>query len=266
MAERGLAGRAAIVTGGGDGIGAAVARRLAREGAAVLVADVDETTGNHSVEQIRAAGGDARFVRTDVGSKDDVLAMVAAAEAAWGRVDVLVNNAWGGGSIDRVERKTDADLAHGLALGFYGPFWAMQAVFPGMHERGWGRIVNVCSLNGVNAHMGTTEYNCAKEALRALTRTAAREWAPWGVCVNAVCPAAKSAAFKRVMGEHPELEAAADASNPMGRIGDPDADIAPVIAFLSSDGARYLTGNTLFVDGGGHINGVMWVPDLDAGH
>jgi NAD(P)-dependent dehydrogenase (short-subunit alcohol dehydrogenase family) len=201
-----------------------------------------------------------------VKSKDDVVAMVDAARATFGSVDVLVNNAWGGGTIDRVERKSDADMAHGYALGFQGPFWAMQAAFPTMKEHGWGRIVNLCSLNGVNAHMGSLEYNTAKEALRALTRTAAREWAPYGICVNALCPAAKSASFRRVMGEHPELEAAADASNPMGRIGDPDNDIAPVIAFLCSDGARYLTGNTLFVDGGAHINGVVWIPDLDAGH
>jgi NAD(P)-dependent dehydrogenase (short-subunit alcohol dehydrogenase family) len=259
-------GRVAIVTGGGDGIGRAVVRRLARDGAAVIVADVDADAGAAAVKEVQADGGRAEFVRADVKVKDDVLAMVDAARGTFGRVDVLVNNAWGGGTIDRVERKSDADMAHGYALGFQGPFWAMQAAFPTMQEQGWGRIVNLCSLNGVNAHMGSLEYNTAKEALRALTRTAAREWAPHGICVNALCPAAKSASFRRVMGEHPELEAAADASNPMGRIGDPDNDIAPVIAFLCSDDARYLTGNTLFVDGGAHINGVVWIPDLDAGH
>ena len=132
-----------------------------------------------------------------------------------------------------------------------------------MKERGWGRVVNLCSLNGVNAHMGSLEYNGAKEALRALTRTAAREWAPTGVTVNALCPAAKSQAFFRAIGDYPELEAMADAANPMGRTGDPYDDIAPVAVFLASDASRYLTGNTLFVDGGSHINGVAWVPDLD---
>jgi NAD(P)-dependent dehydrogenase (short-subunit alcohol dehydrogenase family) len=111
--------------------------------------------------------------------------------------------------------------------------------------------------------MGTLEYNAAKEALRTLTRTAAREWAPTGVVVNAICPGAKSAAFTRVVGNHPEIAAAADAANPMGRIGDPDDDIAPVALFLASEDCRYLTGNTLFVDGGAHINGVSWAPDLD---
>ena len=82
--------------------------------------------------------------------------------------------------------------------------------------------------------------------------------------VNAICPGAKSAAFKRIMAEHPELESAADASNPMGRIGDPEDDIAPVALFLASDDCRYVTGNTLYADGGGHINGVAWAPELEA--
>jgi len=104
----------------------------------------------------------------------------------------------------------------------------------------------------------------AKEALRTLTRSAAREWADTGIVVNAVCPGAKTAASRSVFVRYPELEAAADAANPMRRLGDPLTDIAPVVAFLASEDARYLTGNTLFVDGGGHINGVSWVPELPA--
>ncbi|MFJ6466486.1 SDR family NAD(P)-dependent oxidoreductase [Streptomyces sp. NPDC091387] len=252
-----LAGRVAIVTGAGDGIGAAVARRFAAEGARVLVAELNEETGRATAEEI---GG--RFVRTDVSDKVQVLAMVDAAVREWGSVDILVNNAWGAGNVGRVENKTDEMLARGLGVGFYGPLWAMQAAFPHMKERGWGRVINMCSLNGVNAHMGTLEYNAAKEALRTLTRTAAREWAPTGVVVNAICPGAKSAAFRRMMSDHPELEQQAEAMNPMGRIGDPDRDIAPVAVFLAGEDARYVTGNTLFVDGGAHINGVAWAPDL----
>ncbi|MFS0694865.1 SDR family NAD(P)-dependent oxidoreductase [Streptomyces nitrosporeus] len=252
-----LEGRVAVVTGAGAGIGAAVARRFAAEGARVLVAERDEETGRATAEEI---GG--RFVRTDVSDKAQVLAMIGTAVREWGGVDILVNNAWAAGDVGRVENKTDAMLAHGLGIGFYGPFWAMQAAFGHMRERGWGRVVNMCSLNGVNAHMGTLEYNAAKEALRTLTRTAAREWAPSGVVVNAVCPGAKSAAYRLRMSEHPELEAQVGAMNPMGRIGDPDEDIAPVVLFLAGEGARYLTGNTLFVDGGAHINGVAWAPEL----
>ena len=139
----------------------------------------------------------------------------------------------------------------------------MNAVHPIMKAKGWGRIINICSLNGVNAHMGTAEYNTSKEALRAATRTAAREWAGDGITANVICPAAKSTSFDQTMSAHPELVQAADAANPMGRIGDCYADIAPVALFLASEDCRYLTGNTLFVDGGSHINGSAWAPDLD---
>ena len=264
MAEDRLAGRVAVVTGGGLGIGRAVVRRFAAEGASVLVADVDADAGEQAAAEVVAAGGQARFLRTDVCDRDQVEAMVAAAVDGWGSLDILVNNAWGAGTVSRVERKTDEQLDRGLRTGFYGPFWAMRAAFPHMARNRWGRVINMCSLNGVNAHMGTLEYNAAKEALRTLTRTAAREWAPIGIVVNAVCPGAKSAAFARVVSAHPELAAAADAGNPMGRIGDPDEDIAPVALFLASEDCRYLTGNTVFVDGGAHINGVAWAPDLDA--
>ncbi|GAA2142672.1 SDR family NAD(P)-dependent oxidoreductase [Actinomadura napierensis] len=259
-----LAGRSAIVTGAGDGIGRGVARRFAAEGARVLVAELNAETGERVARELAEEfGADARFVPTDVTDRDQVEAMVAFCVDLWGGVDVLVNNAWGAGTVSRVETKTDEQLARGFAMGYYGPFWAMRAAFPHMKAQGWGRVINMCSLNGVNAHMGSLEYNSAKEALRTLTRTAAREWAPTGVVVNAICPGAKSAAFHRVAAEHPEIEAAADRANPMGRLGDPEADIAPVAVFLASDGARYLTGNTLFVDGGSHINGVAWTPDLD---
>jgi NAD(P)-dependent dehydrogenase (short-subunit alcohol dehydrogenase family) len=260
-----LQDRVAIITGAGDGIGRGIARRFATEGAKVLVAEIDEQAGRRvAAELADEFGVETRFAATDVRDKAQVQAMVSTATDTWGTVDILVNNAWGGGEIGRVEHKTDEVMAHGMSVGLYGPLWAMQAAFPVMKANSYGRIVNLCSLNGVNAHMGTLEYNCAKEALRTLTRTAAREWAPTGVVVNAICPGAKSAAFKRVMSEHPELEAAADASNPMGRIGDPEEDIAPVALFLAGDDCRYMTGNTLFVDGGGHINGVNWAPDLGA--
>lgn len=211
-----LTGKVALITGAGAGIGEGIARRFADEGARVVVAEFDEAAGQAVADNV---GG--LFVSTDVSDRDQVENAIATAVSEYGVLDILVNNAWGGG-------------------------------------------VNMCSLNGVNAHIGSLEYNAAKEALRALTRTAAREWAPTGVTVNALCPAAKSQAFFRAIGDYPELEAMADAANPMGRMGDPYDDIAPVAVFLASDASRYLTGNTLFVDGGSHINGVVWAPDLDA--
>src|SRR5579871_1439852 len=249
--------RVALITGAGDGIGRGIATVFAREGAKVVVAERNERTGAQVAEDVGGV-----FVRTDVSVKDDVVTAVDTAASNYGRLDILVNNAWGGGRLCRLEHKTDDLMQDGLAVGFFGPFWAMQAAFPAMKAQGYGRIISLCSLNGVNAHIGTAEYNSAKEALRAVTRTAAREWAQYGICANIICPAAKSASSRAVFAEHPELEAAADAANPMGRMGDPETDIAPVALFLASEDCRYLTGNTLFVDGGSHINGAHWAPDL----
>ena len=258
-----LQDRVSIVTGAGDGIGRGIARVFAREGARVMVAELDPDAGAAVVDEITTEfGTEAYAVTTDVADEAAVREMVAATIDRWGTVDILVNNAWGGGSLCRLEYKTNEHMAHGLGVGLFGPLWAMQAVLPAMRTQGRGNIINLCSLNGVNAHIGTAEYNCAKEALRTLTRTAAREWAPYGVVANAICPGAKTAASRAVFAANPELEAMADSANPMGRLGDPEADIAPVAVFLASDDARYLTGNTLFVDGGSHINGAPWAPDL----
>ena len=259
----GLAGRVAVVTGAGRGIGRGVARRLAREGAAVVVAELDAESGARCARDLTSElGARALYLRTDVGRKEDVLALIERAVTVLGGVDVLVNNAWGGGTTSRLEQKSDAQMEHAFRVGLMSAFWAMQAAFPHMRAKRWGRIVNVCSLNGVNAHMYTAEYNTAKEALRALTRTAAREWARHGICANAICPAAVSVQYEAFARENPELAARLTQQNPMGRMGDPEQDIAPAVAFLCSEDARYVTGNTLHVDGGGHINGVAWAPQL----
>lgn len=252
----------AIVTGAGFGIGRGIARRYAREGCAVVVAELDEMSGRRTADELAGLGGRGRFVATDVTDKSQVQAAVDAALADFGRVDVLVNNAWGGGTIKRLEHKTDADMEHGLRLGFLSHFWAMQAVFPHMKRQGGGAIVNLCSLNGVNAHMYSAEYNTAKEASRALARTAAREWARCGIRVNVICPAAATEAYEAFKAMAPDNAADLLRQNPMGRMGDPEADIGGVALFLASDDAAYLTGNTLFVDGGSHINGVQWDPGL----
>jgi NAD(P)-dependent dehydrogenase (short-subunit alcohol dehydrogenase family) len=225
-----LAGKSAIVTGGGDGIGHGIVRRFASEGAHILVADLNAETGQRTADAAaRDFGVEAEFLKVD---------------------------------IKRVENKSDADIDHGITMGLYAAMWAMQAAFPLMKAKGWGRVVNMCSLNGVNAHIGSAEYNVGKEALRAYSRTAAREWAPYGITCNIVCPASISASYRAFRDANPETAATMDGMNPMGRMGDPEADIAPVIAFLSSEDCRYMTGNTLFVDGGGHINGVAWAPEL----
>jgi len=262
MREGRLAGRDALITGGADGIGRGMAMRFAQEGAAILIADFNEAKGGVTVETLRSHGSRAEFLRCDVTRRDEVLEAVLACARHFGAVDILVNNAYRGQGIGRIEDKTDAIFSDGLAVCLYAAKWSMEAAYPYMKLRHWGRIINFCSLNGVNAHMGTAEYNVGKEALRAYTRSAAREWARYGICANIICPAAASSSFKMFASMQPEVAAASSAANPMGRMGDPERDIAGVAVFLASEDARYLTGNTLFVDGGAHLNGVVWVPDL----
>lgn len=257
-----LAGRAAVVTGAADGIGEGIARRFASEGAAVIVADYDRERGAAVAADLRGKGGRAEFIRCDVTDKAMVHAAVDMCVERFGSVDILVNNAYRGEGPVRIEKKTDERFDLALKMSVYATKWAMEHALPHMKANGWGRVVNMASLNGVNAHMGSADYNMAKEAVRAYSRTAAREWARYGICVNVICPAAISSAYRRFLERTPDVAAATAAANPMGRMGDPESDIGGVAVFLASEDARYLTGNTLFVDGGGHINGVPWVPDM----
>lgn len=257
-----LSQRTAIITGAGDGIGRAIARRFASEGANVLVAELNPDSGAAVAQELRDEFGvGAEFVATDVRDKSQVLRMVDMAVERFGGVDILVNNAWGGGTFRRAENKSDEEIQHGLDMNVWAGFWAMKAVFPHMKAKNRGRIINLCSINGVNAYTGTLEYNVSKEALRAMTRSVAREWAPHQICANVICPAAMTVALVKLLEQSPDLAKGAQLP-PMGRIGDPDRDIAGVALFLASDDACFVTGNTLFVDGGTHINGGGWAVEL----
>jgi NAD(P)-dependent dehydrogenase (short-subunit alcohol dehydrogenase family) len=150
-----LANKVAIVTGAGQGIGRGIARRFAREGAKVLVAEWNAETGRRAAGELAGLGGEGRFLQTDVGDQGQVQAAVQAALDAWGRIDVLVNNAWSGTGMGRVEWKATEEMERAFRVGFLSNFWSMQAVFPHMKRQGGGRVINLCSLNGVNAHMYT---------------------------------------------------------------------------------------------------------------
>ena len=260
-----LESRVAIVTGAGQGIGQGIARCFAKEGARVVVAEIAEAVGSAMADELQAQGASALFIHTDVSDKASVTRMVESSLKEFGRIDVLVNNAQGLTGLARLEDKTDDQFARSLGTGLYGTLWAMQAVYPVMRDQGGGRIINLASLNGVNAHKYSVDYNAAKEAIRALSRTAAAEWGRHNIQVNVICPAAATPAAVAFNQANPELAARILELIPLGRLGDPEQDIAPVALFLASDDGRFVTGNTLHVDGGGHINGVPWDPGLRDG-
>jgi len=258
VSTRQLEGKVAIVTGAGRGIGRGIAQRFALEGAKVIVASLGEDECNTAVHEIRAAGGDATAKPTNVGIKDDVVSMVGFTVETYGQLDILVNtaqsfgtrqNPTGGPLPTPVHDFTDEEVEWTFATGLYGSLWAMQAAFPHLRGRD-GRVINFGSYYGKTGQEGTLAYNVTKEAIRALTRTAAREWAKDGITVNVLNPAAKTDAAAHVEKNNPEAFARALAVIPMGRLGDPEGDIAPVAVFLASPGGGYITGQTIEVDGG----------------
>jgi NAD(P)-dependent dehydrogenase (short-subunit alcohol dehydrogenase family) len=241
-----LAERVAIVTGAGMGIGRGIARRYAREGARVVVASQE-------------FGVPARFVHVDVGVRDEVQRMVDDTIDADGRLDILVNNAQGYTPLVPLEEKTDDMMAASLNSGLWATFWSMQAAFPHMRVQRFGRIINFCSLNGVTGAWFSVDYNATKEGIRGLTRSAAREWGQHNITVNAIAPGAASEGYRAWADRNPEQAKAAEATIPLRRVGDPEEDLGGVALFLASDDGAYITGHTLFADGGGHM-GSGWQP------
>jgi NAD(P)-dependent dehydrogenase (short-subunit alcohol dehydrogenase family) len=248
-----LAGRIALVTGGAQGVGRGIARRFAREGAAVVIADIDVVQGEAVAHELAELGAESRFVEADVADRAGVRAMVAAAVERFGGLDILVNNAqWVAPKVPLLD-KTDEMLAKTLDTGLWATFRAMQEAVPVLRARGGGRIINLCSLIGLSGAPHYADYAATKEAIRGLTRVAANEWAADGILVNALAPVARTPAVDRYALEHPEAVAAAERANPLGRLGDPEDDIGGAALFLASDDARYVTGTTLFADGGAHL-------------
>ncbi|MFB4423810.1 SDR family NAD(P)-dependent oxidoreductase [Streptomyces sp. QL37] len=242
-----LDGYAALLTGAGQGIGAATARRLASEGAAVLVTDLDAGRAERTAAGIRGTGGTAESLACDVGDRAAVDAAVAHAVAVFGRLDVLVNNAYAyyDDDVALFEDEADEPWARTLDITLTGPHRCSRAALPHLVASGRGAIVNIGSVNG-EQDFGGHAYSAAKAGLASLTRTLAGHAGPRGVRVNLVAPGTiRTDAWA---GRDAELERAA-ALYPLGRVGEPD-DIAAAVAFLASRDAAWITGTTLRVDGG----------------
>jgi NAD(P)-dependent dehydrogenase (short-subunit alcohol dehydrogenase family) len=243
-------GKTAIVTGASTGIGRATALALAREGAAVVVADVDAVRGPDVAREIEHKGGRAVFVRTDVSDDAQVKAMVDEAVAAFGGLDLAFNNAGIEGTPAPTHECTVENWQRTLGVNLTGVWLCMRHEIPAMVDRGGGAIVNCSSVAGLVGFASIPAYTASKHGVLGLTRTAALEYAANGIRVNAVCPGIiDTEMVDRFTGRQPEAEAALLATEPVGRIGHPD-EIADAVVWLCSPRASFVTGAAIPVDGG----------------
>lgn len=240
-----LSGKTAIVTGGVGGIGRGITRAYVKEGASVLAVDINDEAGAALVDEL---GDSVRFLNADISVEANAERIVAAAVDAFGGVDILVNNAHASRQAPLLETTQD-DLDLSFNTGFYPTFWLMNAAHSQLSERG-GTVINFASGAGINGLPTQGAYAAAKEAIRAISRVAANEWARDGINVNVISPLALTEGVESYIEATPGIEKKLLAGTPMRRFGDPEADIGRVAVFLASEDASYMTGQTLMVDGG----------------
>lgn len=242
-----LAGKVALITGAGRGLGRSMAMRFAAEGCAVGVISLTPENAERTAREIMKAGGKALAVPFDVTDLGGIPRAVEQVAAAFGTIDILINNAMEFSSvIGTVLELTHEQVTRQMLGGPQAALGFMQACHPYLVRSG-GRVINMGSSAGVMGAPGLGAYAMAKEAIRALTRSAAREWGPDGITVNCICPVAATDSFAQAE-DSGALPVAFD--NALGRVGSPDEDIAPVALFLASEQGRYITGQTMMADGG----------------
>jgi 2-hydroxycyclohexanecarboxyl-CoA dehydrogenase len=245
-----LAGQVAVVTGASRGIGLGEALALAEEGAAVSILATTEGDLARAAKEIEQQGGVALPIVADVSQRDQVDDAVRQTVDAFGRIDVLVNNAQRIPDLHAFEAWTEEELRSTFDSGFLGTWNCMQAVFPYMQKQRHGRIINTCSVVGLASWPGFAGYAATKEAIRALTRTVSQEWGQYGITVNVISPAVASTAMDKLYPEGPARDAILN-QFAVRRFGDAQADIGAAVVYLAADGG-YVTGCTLSVDGGAH--------------
>lgn len=239
-----------LVTGGSSGIGRATALAFACAGARVVIADIAEDGGEEAIELIKAAGGAAIFVRTDVSKAADVSALIRAAVSTYGQLDYAFNNAGIDGDTVPTADGSEANWDHVLATNLKGVWLCMKHEIQHMLKQGHGAIVNTGSVAGLVGFPGLAAYTASKHAIVGLTKTAALEYARAGIRINAVCPGAiRTPALDRFIAQAPQIEAQVIAMEPVGRLGTPE-EVAEAVVWLCSDGSSFVTGTAMTVDGG----------------
>jgi NAD(P)-dependent dehydrogenase (short-subunit alcohol dehydrogenase family) len=250
-----LNGKVGLVTGAAQGLGRATAVLAAHEGSAVVLADVQDGTGEQAAAEIRAAGGRARYVHADVSIAADVEALVAQTVDAFGGLDWACNNAVGGaGGFGPLHEIDDRTWDRTLEVTLSGVFYAMKYEIPAMLKRGAGSIVNITTAGVVKGEAMLAAYVAAKGGVDALTRAAASEYAARGIRVNSVAPGGfETPAIQRYFERFPEKKAQTIATNAQRRLGRPEEVAEPVI-WLASDRSGFVTGACVACDGGVMVN------------
>ena len=244
-----LKDKVALITGGSSGIGRAVALAWAREGAKVVVSDVDRSGGGETVEQVRAAGGEAIFIAADVGKPEDCEALVRGAVEKFGRLDIACNNAGiGGPQAPTADYPLDG-WAQVIAINLSGVFYGMKYQLPAMLKNGGGAIVNMASILGAVGFAGAPAYTAAKHGVVGLTQAAALEYSAHGVRINAVGPGFIHTPMISALEDNQAVNDMLVAAHPIGRLGRAE-EVAELVLWLSSDKASFVTGAYYPVDGG----------------
>src|ERR1051325_1284257 len=246
-----LENRIALVTGAGQGIGRAIALAMAREGAALVIGDLNETNASAVKKEIEGIGGKASALHADISNEESVQAMVEATLKEYGRVDILVNNA-GIFPTSPVEEMAEEDWDRVIGTNLVGTFLCSKAVVPQLLTQRRGRIISLTSGRAFQGARNGAHYAASKAGIIGFSKSLALELAPHGITVNVICPGITDTAQPR--GHQSEEQIYAQGQGiPLGRIGQPE-DLTGAAVFLASDAARFITGQTIFANGGG----IMW--------